>query len=85
MEEGGGGGGTIKSLNSPERKDKNSTITTTTGVAKGTTRREVEVEGIFLPDTNLTKVSEVAYVLNQDPGRLRTRVSTLPLFNPLMV
>eukprot|EP00983_Pelagomonas_calceolata_P020596 647823-Pelagomonas_calceolata.AAC.4 len=35
--------------------------------------REVEVDGIFVPDKPLTTTADVNYVLNQEPGKLRIK------------
>lgn len=66
-EEGGGGATTTTTM-------MRSKATSSPDKALGKSlKKEVEVGGIFIPDTNLTRVSEVSYVLNQEPGRLRTK------------
>ena len=34
---------------------------------------EFEVDGVYLPDGTLTTTADIAYVLNQEPGKLRIK------------
>lgn len=82
---GGAGGGDAFTLAKQERRkdraqDRDCRITgpiksrpPKLPAAESSGRPEVEVDGVFLPDGTLTTTTDVAYVLNQDPGKLRVK------------